>query len=146
MSGAIRAKAVCVCRHDDCILVGPGVDSVKGETFFGPLGGGVEFGEPATDAVRREMREELGVELEDVNLLGVLENIFTYEGEPGHEMVFVFEARLADESLYDRELLTGEESNGQRFEAIWVPVRRFAPGGPPLYPHGLYELLVSRRG
>jgi len=139
----IRAKAVCVCRDGDRILVGPGTDAVKGQTFYGPLGGGVEFGERAADAIHREMLEELGVELGEVVLLGVLENIFTYEGEPGHEIVFVFDARLVDHSLYARDLITGEESNGQRFEAIWLPVHHFVPGGPPLYPHGLYELLTG---
>ena len=139
----IRAKAVCVCRDDARILVGPGTDSVKGQTFYGPLGGGVEFGERAADAIRREMLEELNVELGQTVLLGVLENIFTYEGEPGHEIVFVFDARLFDESLYGRDLITGEESNGQRFEARWLPVQHFAPGGPPLYPDGLYELLTT---
>lgn len=142
MTNRIRAKAVCVCRRADCILVGRGVDSVKGQTFYGPLGGGVEFGERAVDAVRREMVEELGVELGDVTLLGVLENIFTYEGEPGHEIVFVFEAGLADATLYDRELIVGEESNGQRFEAQWMPIEHFASGEAPLYPEGLYELLA----
>jgi ADP-ribose pyrophosphatase YjhB (NUDIX family) len=83
MTNSIRAKAVCVCRRSDCILVGPGLDSVKGEMFYGPLGGGVEFGERAADAIRREMFEELGVQLGDVTLLGVLENIFTYDGAPG---------------------------------------------------------------
>jgi ADP-ribose pyrophosphatase YjhB (NUDIX family) len=64
----IRAKAVCVCRDGDRILVGPGTDAVKGQTFYGPLGGGVEFGERAADAIRREMLEELGVELGEVVL------------------------------------------------------------------------------
>jgi hypothetical protein len=40
-------------------------------------------------------------------------------------------------------VLTGEESNGQRFEARWMPLSEFAPGGPPLYPHGLYDLLAA---
>ena len=140
----IRAKAVCVCRDGERILVGAGMDSVKQQTFYGPLGGGVEFGERAADAIRREMLEELNVELGEIVLLGVLENIFTYEGEPGHEIVFVFDARLVDESLYGRDLITGEESNGQRFEALWLPVHDFGPGGPPLYPHGLYDLLTDR--
>ena len=137
----IRPKAVCVCRRGDEILVNAAHDRVMGETFFGPLGGGVEFGERAVDAVRREMLEEIGVELAEVQLLGVLENIFVYEGIPGHEIVFVFEARQAHEALYKREEIIGDEE-GMRFVARWVPVRQFADGGPPLYPDGLYELLV----
>ena len=66
---AIRAKAVCVCRQGDRILVNAAADTVKGETFYGPLGGGVEFGERAADAIRREMFEEIGVELANVVLI-----------------------------------------------------------------------------
>ncbi|MDF1501641.1 NUDIX hydrolase [Roseisolibacter sp. H3M3-2] len=141
MTARVRPKAVCVCARGDAILVNAATDAVKGETFYGPLGGEIEFGERAADAVVRELREEVGVEVADVRRLGVLENVFTYEGAPGHEIVFVFDARLADPTLYDRAPLLGVESNGVRFEARWMPLATFAPGGPPLYPDGLYALL-----
>jgi ADP-ribose pyrophosphatase YjhB (NUDIX family) len=141
---SIRPKAVCVCRRGDSILVGDGYDTVKKQTFFGPPGGGIEFGETAAEAVRREMREELGAELDDVTLRGVLENVFTLEGEPGHDIVFVFEARLRDAALNDHEEITLTEG-GQTSTARWVPLLRFGPGGPPLYPSGLFELLTSKR-
>ena len=142
MSARVRPKAVCVCRHGDRILVNAALDAVKGQQYYGPLGGEIEFGERAADAVARELREEIGVALADVRLLGVLENLFTYEGVPGHEIVFVFDARLADASLYARATLVGEESNGHTFVAQWLPLATFAPGGPPLYPDGLYALLA----
>jgi 8-oxo-dGTP pyrophosphatase MutT (NUDIX family) len=140
-SPAIRPKAVCVPRRGADILVSAAADSVKSETFYSPLGGGVEFGEPAADAVRREIMEELGAELAQVRLLGVLENIFTYEGRPGHEIVFVFRGWFADASLYERDELRWTESDGTEWVARWMPLEHFAPGGPPLYPTGLYELL-----
>lgn len=137
----IRPKAVCVVRRGGEILVSAAADSVKGETFYGPLGGGIEFGERADDAVRREIREELGAELAETRLLGVLENLFVYEGRPGHEIVFVFLGRLADASLYARDELRWTESDGTEWIARWHPLDFFSPGGPPLYPEGLMELL-----
>lgn len=137
----IRPKAVCVCRRGDQILVNAAFDSVKQETFYCPLGGGVEFGERANQAATRELREELGAEVTDLTLLGVLENIFVYEGQPGHEIVFVFDGRFVDRSLYERTEIICEESNGQRFAARWMPIAQFARHDPPLYPSGLYALL-----
>ncbi|HET7228387.1 MAG TPA: NUDIX hydrolase [Longimicrobium sp.] len=137
----IRPKAVCVVRRGAEILVCGAVDAVKGETFYGPLGGGIEFCEHAADAVCREMMEELGAELADVRLLGVLENIFTYQGRPGHEIVFVFIGRFADASLYERDELRWTESDGTEWRAEWLPLGHFAPGGPPLYPTGIVDLL-----
>ena len=138
---SIRPKAVCTVRRGAEILVSAARDSVKGETYYGPLGGGIEFGELAAHAVRREMMEELGAGLAGVRLLGVLENIFTYEGRPGHEIVFVFLGRFADATLYQRDELRWTESDGTQWVAGWMPLEHFAPGGPPLYPSGLYALL-----
>lgn len=145
MAERIRPKAVCVCRRGESILVGAGYDAAKVETFYSPPGGGVEFGERAVDAVRRELREELAVEVCDLTLLGVLENIFTYEGQPGHEIVFVFEARFTDAALYEREEFVGVEA-GQPLVARWMPLAQFGPGDPPLYPAGLLALLRAPAG
>lgn len=54
-----------------------------------PLGGGVNFAEPWTEALRREFREELRVELSRIGPPRVVENIFEHEGVTGHEVVFV---------------------------------------------------------
>jgi 8-oxo-dGTP pyrophosphatase MutT (NUDIX family) len=143
---SIRPKAVCTVQRGAEILVSAAHDSVKDETYYGPLGGGIEFGEIAADAVRREMVEELGAELVDVRLLGVLENIFTYEGRPGHEIVFVFLGRFADATLYEHDELRWTESDGTQWVATWMPLEHFAPGGPPLYPTGLYGLLRDDAG
>jgi ADP-ribose pyrophosphatase YjhB (NUDIX family) len=141
MAAGIRPKAVCVCRRGDSILVSDGYDRVKAQTFFGPPGGGIEFGETAAEAVRREMREEIGTELDDLVFLGVLENVFTLDGRPGHDIVFVFEARLRDTALYDRDEIALTEGD-QTSAARWFPLTAFGPGGPPLYPTGLFELLT----
>ena len=52
------------------------MDTVKGSAFARPLGGGIDFGETSQDAIVREIREELGAELTDARLLGIVENIF----------------------------------------------------------------------
>ena len=99
---AIRNLAICVFRHHSRILVAQGFDDVKNESFLRPLGGAIEFGEMAVEALRREIREELGVEIAEPVRLGVLENVFTYRGQPGHEVIFVFDARFVDAGLYQQ--------------------------------------------
>lgn len=141
----IRPKAVCVFRRGDEILVGTHHDPVRNQTFHTPPGGGIEFGEHSVDALRREVREELDAELADVQLLGVLEGVFTHHGEPRHEIAFIYQARFADPSFYAADEIMGDEG-GEPYPVRWMPLDRFAPGGPPLYPTGLYELLCRGSG
>lgn len=89
-----KTLAICVLRRGDSILVAEGYDRVRGETFYRPLGGKVEFGEHGHQALSRELREEIGAEIINIRSIGLVENIFLYEGKPGHEIVLVSEGLL----------------------------------------------------
>lgn len=138
----IRPVALAVFRDGSRILVEDKWD--RPDPFYRPPGGGVEFGERAIDAVRREMREEFDAEIKAVRPLGTLENIFDYHGQLGHEIVLVFEARFADACYYEAERTVGTESGGTRIEAIWIDASQ--PLDRPLYPNGLLELLTRVAG
>lgn len=135
---SIRTIALCVFRRGSRILVGRALDDVEQQCFMRPLGGEVKFGELAVDALTREIREELGLEIHEITRLGVLENVFTYRGKPGHEIVFVFDAQFVDERVYDEPQL-------QLKEPIWDGGTRWLdlsePLPHPLYPDGLLKLL-----
>jgi 8-oxo-dGTP pyrophosphatase MutT (NUDIX family) len=144
-TGRIRPLVLCLFRHRGQILVSSGYDSVKQSHYYRPLGGGIEFGETSRDALRREMREELGAEIEDIRLLGTLESLFELEGEPGHEIVFVFDAVFADRSFYDREAVTGREDD-MNFRAEWKSVEELTQGKGRLVPEGLAALMPPDQG
>ncbi|HEU0300765.1 MAG TPA: NUDIX domain-containing protein [Longimicrobium sp.] len=129
----MRPKVVCVFRRGDEILVGSHHDRVKEETFYGPPGGGIEFQEHAIDALRREMREELEAELADVEFLGVVENVFTHQGQPKHEIAFIYHARFADPSYYARDEIMGDEC-GEPYPVRWMPLPTSAPAARPSIP------------
>ncbi len=61
--GQIRVLALGIIWRGDELLLAEGYDPSKRQTFYRPLGGGVEFGERASDALIREFDEELGVDL-----------------------------------------------------------------------------------
>ena len=134
----IRPVALAIIRRGEEILVFEGYDTVKDERFLRPLGGGIDFGEFGHDAFRREIREELGAELTEIRHLATVENIFTCNGESGHEIVMLYEAAFADEALYGMDLLDGFEGT-EPMPAFWVHPGRL--GGRPLYPDGLSGLL-----
>ena len=61
--------------------------------------GHLDAGEDYDAAAIRELAEEIGAVIHEPRLLGVVENHFTYAGQPGHEIVFVFDAEFADQPL-----------------------------------------------
>jgi len=139
LTGYVRVKAVCLFLHEGLLLAIDGFDPTKQQRFWVPVGGRVEFGETSRDAIIREVREELGAEITDLRQLGVRENLFTFDGEQGHEIVFVYEAQFTDPQMYETEEIQGLE-NGEEFTAHWIDP--FAPEGDrPLYPEGLPDLI-----
>jgi len=138
----IRPLAICVFRDNNRILVMEGYEPVRKETFYRPLGGGIEFGEYSEDAVRREISEEINAEVSDLKYLGTLENIFTLNGELGHEIVQVYDGVLKDSVLYEQAVIAGHEADIEAsFNTVWKSLDEFGEGGLILYPDGLKEML-----
>ena len=129
----VRVTALCVFRHHDRILVAEGFDSVAGTSFARATGGAVKDGEASEQAIVREIAEELGQRIENVQLLGVLESLFTYEGRPRHDATFV------DQSVYDRTTLHVSEA-GWIGGAQWRHVHELG-SRCRLVPEGLAALL-----
>ena len=138
--GRIRASTICVIRHGDRILAAPGYAGNKG-VFYRPLGGEIDFGEHSSEAIRRELREEIGVEITEPGYLGVIENFYTLYDVPQHELVIVYEADLTDSSLYEVSSMQGEEG-GRAFAVEWVSLSEFTEGRASLFPDGLLDMIV----
>lgn len=116
----IRPLALAIIRKDDKVMVQVGFDSKKNEKFYRLPGGGIEFGETGIVALEREFKEEFDSGLNNMEFLGLLENIFIYEGNPGHELVMVYSADLIKESLYDEKEIKILDKNNSR--AVWEDI------------------------
>ena len=141
----IRPIAIGIFRQDDRLFVGECYEPATGRRFYRPLGGGIEFGERGHAALARELREEIGAEITDVRYLATLENIFTYNGTMGHEIVQVYAARFVDPAFYTNARCAGVETLADgaalSFEAGWHALNSFGLDSP-LYPDGLPDLLA----
>lgn len=140
----IRVLAVAIIREGDRVLVAEGTDPSTPGRFYRPLGGAVELGERADEALRRELREEIGAELAEIRYVETLENLFVFDGAPGHEYVRVYEARVADGAVYEADALIGHEDDGSAFDVVWLDLDRVRRGEVPLYPDGLIDMLDAR--
>lgn len=75
-------------------------------------------------------------------LLGVLKSIFNVNGAPKHEIVFVYDGRFVEESVYALPALHGREANGDPLRATWRALEAFDENHR-LAPEGLRVLLSS---
>jgi 8-oxo-dGTP pyrophosphatase MutT (NUDIX family) len=121
--GQIRVLAIVIIKKDNKVLVCPGFDRTKNENFFRLIGGGIDFGESSLAASIREVKEELNLELINCKLVKVLENIFTYDGNSGHEINFVYEADFKDASNYEKKSFPILDSS-QELTAVWVELNK----------------------
>ena len=138
----IRPLAICVFRHKDRILVAEGYDPIKKQSFYRPLGGGIEFGEYSEQTICRELLEEIGAKVCDLKYLGTLENVYIFNGTPGHEIVQVYDGVLEDTRLYEQDVIFGQEIDiNESFQAVWKQLNEFGDEKLILYPTGLLELL-----
>lgn len=136
--GRIRVVALAVIRrpNDGAVLA---IRYNEGRIYYRPPGGGVEFGELATDAVQREMVEELGHHVRVERLLGVVENIYVDDGVQHHQIMFNWLVHFEDESLYAQPDFHIHEDNGEEFYAHWVRVDALALEGISFYPKALAD-------
>lgn len=136
----IRATALAIVLWRDHLLAAHYPHF--GDEFYRPLGGGINFGERAVDALHREIREEIGRSVEVVEQIGVSENIFELDGEPGHQLMFEFITRWPDgQEPADLSPIAGHEDNGEPIDARWLPLHRVFAGDYTLYPDGLADRL-----
>ena len=136
----LKVKAVCVFGRADRLLVIEQVERDTGQTTCKLPGGTVELGETTYDCIVREIREELGAEIRNVDRLGVIEHVFQTNGELRHQIVFVYQATFDDPFFYATGSPRVREGK-KELTASWRPVREFSDGKALLRPRGLLTLL-----
>jgi len=127
----IRNGHVLVCREDDQDYV------------FLP-GGRVEFGEKSNQALKREIKEELGCEGEIGSLVFSVENFFDLEGERFHEIGKYYRVSLPDDFPFKTDtpcLITHDEGHVLKF--YWVAIKGEALAKINLLPLWLRSRLAD---
>ncbi len=94
-------RVAAIIEHNGRYLL----STVSGLGFWFLPGGRVKAGESSLDAMGRELREELGIENQVMQLVWTVENFFTLDGEDFHEVGFYFKVSLPQNTDF-----FGEES------------------------------------
>lgn len=91
---AVSAAAILLRGDGQGLFIRRGHEPAIGRLAF--VGGFVDAGETPEIALRREVREEVGVELASIAYLGSQPNTYAYRGLTYHVVDLVFVAQLAE--------------------------------------------------
>ena len=134
----IRPIVLGIARKGNKMLVSEGHDKVKNNTFYRCVGGGIEFLETSEEALKREYKEELGIDIEVKDFCGIAENIFTYEGKNAHELVLFYNINIKDEDMKEEYHIKDDNCET---DAYWVDIDEFKNKNKILYPEQIFKYL-----
>jgi len=134
----IRPIVLGIAQIGNKILVGEGYDKTKNQTFYRCLGGGIEFLETSQTALKREYKEELGVDIEVGDFCGISENIFTYQGKNAHELVLFYKIKIKEEDVKEKYHIIDDNCET---DAYWIDVNEFKNNNKILYPEQIFKYI-----
>lgn len=140
-----RVAAQAVLRRGSAVLLQQVIDPVTHAQGWRLPGGGVEWNERAEDTIRRELREELGVNIEALAPAGVVEGFNDWMGAQEHEIVFLFKA-VTPPALKRRSRIETVEADGRRLQFAWLDPTSAKVAGAPFYPEAAREVLLGGGG
>ena len=134
----IRPVALGLAIRNNKLLVSEGFDNIKNQTFYRCLGGGIEFFEKSSDTLKREFKEELGIDISVKDFLGISENIFTYNGKNAHELILFYSIDIADKDFKEEyRILDADDNNLVK----WIDIKEFKNKSKILYPEEIFKYL-----
>jgi ADP-ribose pyrophosphatase YjhB (NUDIX family) len=140
--GVFSYRVAGIIIHEQKVLLQRQLDDESG---YALPGGHPQFGETSQDALRREILEEMGVEIEVQRLLWVGENFFPWGRKDCHQVCLYFLAGLAGQPCIPQEetFLASDQLEGQRIplEFSWHAIHSLK--GILIYPLGVNEKIMN---
>lgn len=94
-------RVAILIRYNKKVLV----QKSEKDRFYSLIGGKVQKNEKTLEAIKREVKEELGFEIEDKRCIisRICENFFEYNSIRYHEILFIYNIELKDKDDIEKD-------------------------------------------
>ena len=131
----LNVRAAGVMIHNGKVLVHKNMNS----NHYALIGGRVEIGENSADTVRREIKEELGKNVQITGYVSTIENFFEMKGSKYHEIMFVHKIEFTDEDDKKIEYTMKNLEGKDYLQYEWIELSKIDQY--PLLPEAIKEVL-----
>ena len=132
----LNVRAAAVIIHNNKLLVHHDLNL----KHYALIGGRIAIGENSEETLKREVKEELGKEIEITEYITTIENFFTINDKKYHELMFVHKAEFVDDEdkKIEEELKGLEGKDHLRFE--WIDLDKL-----DIKPKAMNDMLKNNK-
>ena len=131
----IRAGAIII--HNNKVLT----HSDKNLNHYALIGGRIELGEDSETTIKRELKEELGKDVQITDYVTTVENFFESNGKKFHELFCVYKAEFVNEADKKIEHTLKNMEGNENLQYEWIDINKL--DNYSLLPLSIKEMLKN---
>ena len=135
----LNVRAAGVIIHNRKILAHKNINS----DHYALIGGRVEIGESSANTIKREIKEELGKDVEIIGYISTIENFFEMKGSKYHEIMFVHKIEFANEEDKKIEYTMKNIEGKDYLQYEWLEMDKIDEY--PLLPRAVKDILKENK-
>ena len=135
----LNVRAAGVMIHNGKILVHRNVNY----EHYALIGGRVEIGENSADTVKREIKEELGKDIEITGYISTIENFFEMKGSKYQEILVVHKIEFVNEEDKKIEYTMKNIEGKDYLQYEWIDLDKIEEY--PLLPKAIKDVLKENK-
>lgn len=135
----LNVRAAGIIIHNNKILVHKNVNS----EHYALIGGRVKIGEDSETALKREIQEELGKNIEIIGYVSTIENFFEMKESKYHEILFVYQAEFIEDEDKKIEYTLKNIEGKDYLQYEWLDLDKIEQY--PLLPKAIQSILKENK-